>query len=304
MCLQPRAASRISRRGHSRSSPRYACRTVSFCMIASARPRRAAGRRAAPRSAGRGRSQLPCDARPSAPSCPRSRAPTRSARRAPARPPSTRRPSARRAGERACPRPAASRARACLVSVRDHPGGHAHGPSRLARSPRSRVQPRPGRRSPAARSSSSRPSQPPPTAARSRAPKAAGSVRDLERAADARRCSPIGRLLRNVDAVELDGTARRPAQAGDEVEECRLPRPVRADHGKQLALEDLELDIGDDRGAADVESEHPRGEDWRCGHASKLPSGLISRASARRAARCRTSTPYRARWRSAGRSPP
>ena len=98
-------------------------------------------------------------------------------------------------------------------------------------------------------------------------------VRDLERAADARLRTPVGRLLRDVDAVELDGAARRPAQAGDEVEECRLPRPVRADHGKQLTVEDLELDIGDDRGAADVESEHPRSEDWRCSHAFEATFG-------------------------------
>ena len=51
-------------------------------------------------------------------------------------------------------------------------------------------------------------------------------VRDLERAADARLRPPIGRLIRYVDAVELDATARRPAQPGDEVEECRLPRPA------------------------------------------------------------------------------
>ena len=118
-------------------------------------------------------------------------------------------------------------------------------------------------------------------------------VRDLERAADPGLRTPVRRLLGDVDPVELDGAARRPAQAGDEVEERRLPGPVRADHGKELTIEDLELDIGDDRCAADVESELPRGEDWGCSHAYEATFGPPSAAaSARRAARCRTSTRF------------
>ena len=129
-------------------------------------------------------------------------------------------------------------------------------------------------------------------------------VRDLERAADPGLRTPVRRLLRDVDPVELDGAARGPAQTGDEVEECRLPRPVRADHGKELTVEDLELDIGDDGGAADVESELPRSEDWGCSHAFEATFGSSAASSGRQAVRCRTSSPYRSRCRRDDRLPP
>ena len=114
-------------------------------------------------------------------------------------------------------------------------------------------------------------------------------VRDLERAADARLRAAIGRLIGDVDAVELDAAARRRAQAGDEVEERRLPGPVRADHGEQLTVEDLEPDIGDDRCAADVEPEVPRREDRGCAHARTLAFEPLSPSSPRSAAPSRTS---------------
>ena len=159
-----------------------------------------------------------------------------------------------------------------LVSVRQHPGGPPFAvgePDPLDRPGRTRDRVPDGGRAPPD------PHRPAHRSLRRQAHvlvrrQQRKDVRDLERAADPRLRTPVGRLLGDVDAVELDGAARRPAQAGDEVEERRLPGPVRADHGEQLAIEDLELDIGDDRCAADVEPEIPRGEDRGCAHA--LPS--------------------------------
>ena len=116
-------------------------------------------------------------------------------------------------------------------------------------------------------------------------------VRDLERAADPGAGAPERRLGRDVDAVEKDAAARRPGQAGDEVEERRLAGPVRADDGKQLTFADLEPDTGDDGCAADVEPEIPGCEDRGCAHArmvvSLSPSSARSAAPSGTASRCR-----------------
>jgi len=61
----------------------------------------------------------------------------------------------------------------------------------------------------------------------------------------------------------MDRAGRRPVQAGEEVEERRLPGPVGADDPEQLALGNLEADIDDDFRAADVEPEVARGEHRR-----------------------------------------
>ncbi len=85
-------------------------------------------------------------------------------------------------------------------------------------------------------------------------------ARDLERPPEPGACASERRLVRDVSAVDLDATGGRLHQPGEQVEERRLPRSVRADDADQLAVSDLERDIGDDPGAADVE---PEIREWR-----------------------------------------
>ncbi len=118
-------------------------------------------------------------------------------------------------------------------------------------------------------------------------------VRDLERPPDPRPRPPERRLTRDVLAVELDPPGRRAEQARDEVEECRLSRPVRPDHRQQLAVLHLEADIGDDRCAADVEPEALGCQDG-CAHA-RVPLPSLSSRTGERAAPCRRAKPSRGR---------
>ena len=75
------------------------------------------------------------------------------------------------------------------------------------------------------------------------------------------------RLLRDVTPAEVDRAGRRAIEPRQEIEERRLAGAVRPDDPEQLALGNLEADIGDDFRAADVEPEVARGEDRRV-HAS------------------------------------
>ena len=59
--------------------------------------------------------------------------------------------------------------------------------------------------------------------------------------------------LESLDALagEHDVSVGRLVDAGDQVEERRLPGAVRADHADDLALVDVEVEIVDDREAAE-----------------------------------------------------
>jgi hypothetical protein len=74
--------------------------------------------------------------------------------------------------------------------------------------------------------------------------------------------------VRDVPPVEVDRAGSGPVDPGEEVEQRGLAGPVRADDPEELALGNLEADIGDDGGAADVEPEVARGEDRRSQAAS------------------------------------
>ena len=63
--------------------------------------------------------------------------------------------------------------------------------------------------------------------------------------------------------MQLDGAGGGSKEPGEQVEERRLAGAVGPDESDQLARADIERDIGDDSGAADVEPEAPRGEDRR-----------------------------------------
>src|SRR4029077_1734015 len=71
----------------------------------------------------------------------------------------------------------------------------------------------------------------------------------------------IGRIGGDVTSAQLHRACCRAHEPGEQVEERRLPRSVRADDADELAIRDLERDIGDDVSAADVEPEVTGGED-------------------------------------------
>ena len=80
----------------------------------------------------------------------------------------------------------------------------------------------------------------------------------LERARD-----PALRDLVRLEAeqrlcLEQDLARVRPEDAGDKIEERRLPRPVRADHADDLALIDVEVEPGDDRQSPPNDLSTPR----------------------------------------------
>ena len=133
-------------------------------------------------------------------------------------------------------------------------GRRGRAPSAPGRAPRVRA-------TAAARSASTRRGAPRRRGARSRAREQREDVRDLERPAEAGRVRRYG----GGAVTSLPSSSTVPAvgrqQARQQVEERRLAGAVRADHAEQLALADLERDIGDDGCAADVEPEVPRGED-------------------------------------------
>ena len=93
-------------------------------------------------------------------------------------------------------------------------------------------------------------------------------ARHLERPPEPLARAQERRLLRDVAPAQLDAPGRRPVEPREQVEERRLPRPVRADDAEQLALGNLERDIGDDLRAADVEPEVASDENRRVRHAS------------------------------------
>jgi ABC-type branched-subunit amino acid transport system ATPase component len=71
----------------------------------------------------------------------------------------------------------------------------------------------------------------------------------------------LERVGRDVAARQLDAAHRRSREPREQIEERRLAGSVRADDPDELARADLERDIGDDLGAADVEPEVARCED-------------------------------------------
>ena len=95
-------------------------------------------------------------------------------------------------------------------------------------------------------------------------------ARHLERPPQARARAPERRLPGDVAPAQLDRPGGRPVQPREQVEERRLARAVRADDAEQLALGNLERDIGDDLCAADVEPEVARGENRRVRHAVRV----------------------------------
>src|SRR5207244_3512450 len=74
----------------------------------------------------------------------------------------------------------------------------------------------------------------------------------LERAADARLRDRVGRLGRDVDSVEDDRPGGRLVDAGQHVEERRLPRAVRADQADDRALRDREVEVVDREETAEL----------------------------------------------------
>ena len=175
-------------------------------------------------------------------------------------------------------RRAAWRARACACrrARGARPARRPGRPARRGRSPTSRRSTASrDARLPAARSASSRRSPPRQPAERSRAPTGAGTRSTPGtscRARHARGGTAGSAVMSTPSSSTLPLVGR--CRPGDEVEERRLAGPVRADHGEQFALADLEPDIGDDGCAADVEPEVPGCEDRGCAHALTSASSL------------------------------
>src|SRR5262249_39666467 len=86
-------------------------------------------------------------------------------------------------------------------------------------------------------------------------------IRDLERPPQPEPGAPPGRVGGHVLPGELDAAGGRRPQAGEQVEERRLPCAVRADDADELPRSNLERDIGDDRRAAAVEPEALNAQD-------------------------------------------
>ena len=199
------------------------------------------------------------------------RARSGSARRARRRPPSRRRPSARRAGSRAGRRRAASRARACACRrARASPAvtrAATAEPDALERPARALDRLADARRAPPDphRAAERRLGRQPHVLEHGRA--AGRRSRPGTSARAPRACAGTAGVPVMSTPSSSTRAGRRPEQARDEVEQRRLAGPVRADHGEQFALADLEPDIGDDRCAADDEPEVPRCEDRGCAHA-------------------------------------
>ena len=155
-------------------------------------------------------------------------------------------------------RRAASRARACA-------GRRARAGPRATR----RVPPRPTRSSASLGPLGPDPARPPPDPHRPAElgvgrqphvlPRRSGAERRSRpgTSARARARAPERRRAGDVVPVQLDRPRRRPEEAREQVEERRLAGAVRADDADELARADLERDIGDDSGAADVEPEVP-----------------------------------------------
>src|SRR5439155_5889526 len=73
--------------------------------------------------------------------------------------------------------------------------------------------------------------------------------------------SLAGRQGGDVLAKQLDGARGRREVARDDVEERRLPGPVRAENRATLAGEELEVDVADGMQAAEAPAEPPEAED-------------------------------------------
>jgi hypothetical protein len=89
----------------------------------------------------------------------------------------------------------------------------------------------------------------------------------LEGARDSLACDQVRLEAGDALAREDDVALRRLVDAGDEVEERRLAGAVRADHGDDLALVDVEVEPGDDLQAAEGHRHLPELQELlRCGH--------------------------------------
>ena len=75
----------------------------------------------------------------------------------------------------------------------------------------------------------------------------------LERARDAALADLVRLEADEAFPLEQDVAAVRPVDAGDQVEERRLPRAVRPDDADDLALVDVDVEVDDDGETAEVE---------------------------------------------------
>ncbi len=93
----------------------------------------------------------------------------------------------------------------------------------------------------------------------------------LERPPDAELRDPVGRLVRDVVAVELDHARRRLVDAREHVEERRLARAVRADQADDRLARDDEVDVVDGDEAAELLAHLLRDEQIVRHHSCRSP---------------------------------
>ena len=73
------------------------------------------------------------------------------------------------------------------------------------------------------------------------------------------RAVPCGRV-RDVGAVQLDGAGRGWDVAGDDVEECRFPGPVRSENRSPFAVGDVQIDVTDGDETREAPADPPQAE--------------------------------------------